>query len=185
MADDDLPRRRRRRFLDDFFTDDLFGGFDDEFRRVHERMDRMMRDAFKDVDNMDVAPGKSYVYGFSMRTGPDGKPVIEEFGNVPRRGGHELPGEREPLVDVIDGKEEVSVIAELPGVDKKDIDLKAGERSLSIIVDTDRRKYHKELKLPADVDPDSVKAAYKNGILDVKLKRREGKKGDKKKVQID
>ncbi|MBD3389100.1 MAG: Hsp20 family protein [Candidatus Altiarchaeales archaeon] len=182
MMEDDFPRKRGRRFFDGFFDDDLFGM---DFRRIHEQMDKLMRDAFKDFENVDVEPGKSYVYGFTMRTGPDGKPHVEEFGNVPRPGVEPISGGREPLVDVIDGKEQVSVIAELPGVDKKDIDLNAGERTLSIKVDTEGRKYHKELKLPADVDPDSVKATYKNGILDVKLKRREKKEEPKKKVRIE
>lgn len=181
--DDESPKRRRKRFMDDFFEDDDLFGLD--FSRIHERMDRLMRDAFKGFDDIDVEPGKSYVYGFSMRTGPDGKPVVEEFGNVPRPGSEQIPGEREPLVDVIDGKDEVSVIAELPGVEKKDIKLKAGEDTLTISVDTESRKYHKEVRLPAPVDKEKVKAAYKNGILNVKLRRKERQKEDEKSIEIE
>ncbi len=162
------------------FDEGFFTGFDEEFRRMQEHMNRIFDEAMSGGEDH-----KKYVYGFTMRTGPDGKPVVEEFGNVPRSGAAKIGGEREPLVDVIDGEDEVSVIAELPGVDKKDIDLNAGERSLTISVDKEDRRYHKGLKLPADVDPDSVKATYKNGVLDVKLKRMEKKQEKKKKIQID
>ncbi len=182
---DDIPNRRKRFFegLDDFMGDD-FGGFGEEFRRVREQMDRMMRDVLSH-DHLGEEPGKSYVYGFSMHTGPDGRPVMEEFGNVPKPGVEEIPGEREPLVDVIDGKDEITVIAELPGVEKQDIDLKADERSLQIHVDNKARKYHKELRMPAEVDPDTIKASYKNGILEVKFRRKERKADGKRRINIE
>jgi HSP20 family protein len=184
MNPEDRPRRRRRPF-DDF----IFGGFDDEFGRMQDHINRIMREVFRDFDTIEpseIEPGKKYVYGFTMRTGPDGKPVVDEFGNVPRMGRDEVPGEREPLVDVIDGNEEITVIAELPGVSKEDIDLNTDEKSLTINVDTESRKYHKDLKLPAAVKPDGVKAAYKNGVLEVKLKRAEPQKErPKKKITVE
>jgi HSP20 family protein len=183
---DDFRNRRKRFFegLDDFMGDDVFI-FDEFFNtRIHDRLNRLMREAFQEFENREIEPGKSIVYGFSMRSGPDGKPVVEEFGNVPRPGEDQLPGEREPLVDVIDGKEEVTVIAELPGVDKNDIDLNADGRSLTISVDTADRRYGKTLRMPAEVDPDSIKANYKNGILEVKLKRA-GKRPGQKKIRVD
>ena len=112
-----------------------------------------------------------YVYGFSMRVGPDGRPHVEEFGNVSSREGEETTMDREPLTDIIEGENEISIIAELPGIEKKNIDLSATEDSLQIRVDTPERKYHKELRLPARVKPDTTKASYKNGVLEVKLKR--------------
>ncbi|RLF10715.1 MAG: Hsp20/alpha crystallin family protein, partial [Thermoprotei archaeon] len=42
-----------------------------------------------------------------------------------------------------------------------------------ISVDTERRKYYKEVKLPARVKPDTAKASYKNGVLEVKLEKLE------------
>jgi HSP20 family protein len=124
-----------------------------------------------------------------MRVGPDGKPHVEKFGNVSQMG-YERPGEksdeREPLTDVIEGKEDVKVIAELPGVEKKDIDLEAGEDSLLIKVDTAQRKYHKELELPCRILPDTTKANYNNGVLEVSIKRAEPKKDRKaRQIKID
>jgi len=182
MDDDehDEPFRRKKR---SFFEDDFFrSGFGFDFDEIVERMARMMEDLNKHAD----APGgRKYVYGFQMHSGPDGKPVLEEFGNVPKPGAQLPSDEREPLVDVIDGKEEVTVIAELPGVNKEAIDLKADNKSLTIKVDNENRRYYKEIELPAKIKPDSVNASYKNGILEVKLKRAEKQKDEKKKIRID
>ena len=96
----------------------------------------------------------------------------------------ELTEAREPLVDVYEEKDVVKVVAEVPGVEKKDINLNATEDRLIISVDTPQRKYYKEVDLPAKVDPKSAKASYKNGVLEVVLnKAGEGRKGFK--VQIE
>jgi len=181
----DDSRRRRRGFFDgfdDFMSDDFFAGFDEEFKRMRQHMGHIFEEAMR---NQPQDESKKYVYGFSMQTGPDGRPHFKEFGNVPKPGEHQIPGEREPLVDVIEGSEEITVIAELPGVNKEDIDLEADERSLTIDVDKEERRYHKELEMPCDVSPKSIKASYKNGVLEVKLKRMEKCKERRKKIKID
>jgi len=122
-----------------------------------------------------------FVYGYSMSMGPDGKPIIQEFGNVkpsrrPGMFGFEQPAleptdSREPLADVINEPEQVRVVAELPGVEKSDVKTTITEDTLTIKVDTAARKFYKELKLPSGVDPDSSKASYNNGVLEIVLKK--------------
>jgi HSP20 family protein len=119
------------------------------------------------------------VYGYSMTVGPDGKPVIREFGNVKRStnaGWKEALSEtREPLVDVVDGDKEVRVIAELPGVKKEDIELTANGKSLTISAETPARKYRKELELASPVELEGSKSSFNNGILEVTFPKRKGK----------
>jgi len=87
--------------------------------------------------------------------------------------------EREPLVDVISTNGEIKVVAELPGVEKEDIKLHGTEDTLTISVDTPRRKYFKEIELPAKVDVKKAKTMYKNGVLEVTLPKIEEKKKPK------
>lgn len=152
------------------FRDDIFDELDREFEEMEKNIGKMFEEMRKASIEGHGEEGP-YVYGFSMRVGPDGKPHVEEFGNVSGREGTEISTDREPLTDVIEGEKEISIIAELPGIEKKDIELSATEDSLQIRVDTPERKYHKELRLPARVKPDTTKASYKNGVLEVKLKR--------------
>ncbi len=175
-------RKRRDKGWRDDRGDDPFGDFFGEFRRIDEIMNELMKTAFS--SSFRAEPGKPFVYGFSMRTGPDGKPIIEEFGNVRPHGRPVISDAREPLVDVIDRENEVVVIAELPGVDKEKIDLEVGKDTVEIKVDTPEKKYYKLVELPAEVEEEGVEATYKNGVLEVKLKRKEKKKEKSKKVKI-
>lgn len=144
----------------------------------------MFRDIPKELVRESKLPGGGtiremgpFVYGYSFSVGPDGKPVIREFGNVKPRGGFLSPRldfkeEREPLVDTIVQDDVVKVVAEVPGVEKDDIKLNISDRNLTISVDTSKRKYFRELELAVEVDPDTSKASYKNGILELTLNRR-------------
>jgi HSP20 family protein len=87
--------------------------------------------------------------------------------------------EREPLVDVISTNGEIKVVVELPGVEKKDIKLHGTEETLTISVNTEERKYFKEVKLPAKAQPKEAKSVYKNGVLEVTLPKTEEKKRPK------
>ena len=78
---------------------------------------------------------------------------------------------REPLVDVINDPDQVRVVVELPGVEKPDIKTTITEDTLTIKVDAAARKYYKEVQLPSTVDPDSSKASYNNGVLEIALRK--------------
>lgn len=62
------------------------------------------------------------MYGYSVTIGPDGKPVIREFGNmkpsIDKEGKIALKEGREPMVDVITSDDEIKVVAEILGVNK-------------------------------------------------------------------
>lgn len=173
-------RKRRKKRSDPWFN--IFEDFD----RIEEMMEEMMRRAFE-TPLREARAYRPYVYGFSMSLGPDGKPVIREFGNVQSsRFGPQLREEREPLVDIIEEDEYVVVVAEIPGVEKDDINLNTTEDHLTISVDTPNRKYSKELALPARVDHKSARASYKHGVLEVRLRKFEIKapvKGERIRIE--
>ncbi len=161
MSWDRWKERRSTRGPSPF--DDLFDEFD--------KMDEMLEKMWKDVTS-GTAVQNPIFYGFRVMVGPDGKPRFEEFGNMkPGLRGPEITEEIEPIVDVMEEKGEVVVVADIPGVEKEDIKLNAIEDMLTIDVDSKRRKYHKEIRMPAKIDPESAKASYKNGVLEVRLKR--------------
>lgn len=168
-------RRKKRPWFDIF----------DEFDRLEKMMDEMMRGAFE-ASSRDRKAYRPYVYGFSMSVGSDGKPVIREFGNVQRSGiGPQIREEREPLVDIMEEEKDVVIVAELPGVEKEHISLHTTEDHLTISVDAAKRKYRKELKLPTKVDSKSARASYKNGVLEVRLKKFFQKKAEGEKIFLE
>jgi len=94
-------------------------------------------------------------------------------------------GGKTPSVDLIERDDEIIIKAELPGVDKKDMDISVTKNTVSIKGTTSheekeekgdhyrceisRGEYARTLALPAEVDEDKVKATFKNGILELKL----------------
>ena len=103
-----------------------------------------------------------------------------------KRGESLISEEREPLTDIIEGDEDVAVTVEIPGVNRNDIDLNVKREYLEIKVDNPTRKYHKRLDLPCGVVPKTTKATYKNGVLDIVIKRKDKKKpGEGYRVNIE
>ena len=179
--------RRKRKNPFDFIDEDEFEKIFDEVQKMFESTN--FKEMIEEMFRGGFTPNKKFVHGFSLNIGPDGKPKIQEFGNRPHKtptGHPTISEEREPLTDIIEGDNDVAVTVEMPGVEKSDIDLNVTKDAIDISVDTTKRKYHKKLDLPCDVLPKTTKATYKNGILDVVIKRKEKKKpGTGYKVNIE
>ena len=137
----------------------------DEMRRMQKEMDEMFASFFERGSNRSI-----------MEWGP-----------------------RVPLADVEDSGDSIKVTAELPGLDKEDININVSKDSVEVSAerkDTKEEKeknyYHCErsyssykrvFRLPQDVDPESVEAEYRDGVLRIEMKK-VSEKGEKKKVKI-
>lgn len=164
---------KHKRNPSDFFELD-----DEDFERIFKEIRWIIERAYRCPFNRKES-GKPFVHNIIIRIGPNGKPKIQELRNCPLKkqtGELTISEERESLTDVIEYDDEVAITVELPGVEKKDIDLNAIEDTLEIKVDIPQRKYRKLVNLPCDVQPRTLKATYKNGVLDVVIKRIEKSK---------
>ncbi len=90
-----------------------------------------------------------------------------------------------PSVELIDKGEKYLVRAELPGLKREDMEVNIGEEGLTISGERKQDKSVKEedyvyqehfyggfrrtIPLPTGVDPESVKASYEDGILEISL----------------
>ena len=111
------------------------------------------------------------VYGFTMRTGLGGIPRVESFGNVRETDeGPTVSEVREPLVDVFDEGESILVVSELPGVATEDIAVSVQGDVLAITTNG-KRKYAKEVLLPAPVISEEMSTSYNNGVFEVRLRK--------------
>lgn len=165
--DKDKKKRRKEWDFNDIFEnfERLTEFFEEEFNRMFKEPNFNLMDGF--------FKEKPFIYGFSISIDPNGKPRIQEFGNVRSKGEKTLISDkREPLIDIINNKDEIIIIAEIPGVSKEDIKLNVSEDSLIISV-LNNRKYYKELNFEEKIDPNSIQTSYKNGVLQVKLKKKE------------
>lgn len=108
------------------------------------------------------------------------------FGEVTER---DSGTEWMPSVDISETEKEITVKAELPGIDKKDIDISLEENHLIIKgekrgeteesgkhfhrVERTYGSFYRSLLLPATVEKDKIDAAYKDGVLIVVLPKSE------------
>ena len=162
----------------------------DEFDNLFRKVTR----PFMDIDDIwdklkssaNLQTFGPYYYGYTVTIGPDGKPIVKEYGNV-RPGLLPTSETREPFVDVIiDDKEKVlKIVAEMPGVEKNDIKIEVVGRTVNLDAEHGEKKYHAKVPIKHKVDEDSVKATYANGILEVKFKLKEEDKPKGKTVEVE
>ena len=161
--------------------------FDSEFDRIFKKMSN----SFFNIDDIaeefkgNGSVSGPYYYSYSMTVGPDGKPVVKEYGNV-KPNQLSISDTREPMVDtIVDEKENVvKLIAEMPGVEKTDVKIVVENKTVDLFAEHDKKKYHVKVPLQHKVDENSAKASYKNGILELNFKLVEEKpKG--KKVEVE
>ncbi|PKL52862.1 MAG: hypothetical protein CVV36_10185 [Candidatus Methanoperedenaceae archaeon HGW-Methanoperedenaceae-1] len=82
-------------------------------------------------------------------------------------------------------KNELYITAEMPGVEKEDIEVSATENEVLIKAGHGERKYNKTVKTPGEVEPDSATAKYNNGVLEVTLRLKTFMKPEGKSVKVE
>ena len=108
---------------------------------------------------------------------------------------------RPPAVDVFEEKDDIVVKAELPGMEKDNIEVNLTDHTLTIKGEkkkegeVKKENYYRAersygsilrtLELPKEVQSDKVKAAFKNGILEIRMPKTEEAKSKEIKVKVD
>jgi len=146
--------------------------------RMEELMDKMMGEMF-DRRALDGAQAgkKPLVMGFSVKLGPEGRAHIESFGNVKPRPTNaqnqnmaRISDVRAPLTDIVEGEDDITITAELPGAEKKNVKLEVSAQGVEIRADKPT-SFYKRVSFPAPADPKSAKINLTNGILELTVKK--------------
>jgi HSP20 family protein len=106
-----------------------------------------------------------------------------------------------PALDVYEEKDEIVVKAELPGMTKEEIQINLtgdvltikGEKKKEEEIKREDYRYQersygsflRSVELPCEVKPDQVKAAFKDGVLEVRMPKTEEAKTRSVTVKID
>jgi HSP20 family protein len=77
---------------------------------------------------------------------------------------------REVIADIFDEGEYLRVIAEMPGVDERDLKAEVEGNRLILWAQAASWRYHKEIGLPCLVK-DELDLSYKNGVLQISLEK--------------
>jgi HSP20 family molecular chaperone IbpA len=183
---------RRRSFWELFGFDEMFG-FDEIFQRMQEYVQKAAESGelgeksftipFEGPDYKGII---RYEYSSNMPLNEQDielrSPLPEEPEPEPPRKPKRIRPEKplevpvqntseEPLVDVIENPEELLVVAEVPAANRDDVKLNLTERNLEIRVDSPAL-FYKVIQLPCEVDCDSVKADFRNRILEIRMRKK-------------
>lgn len=125
----------------------------------------------------------------------------ESLGRLRWDSGEALQGSAwTPAVDIVETDNEIVLKADVPGLDRKDVDIRVHDGTLTL---KGERKFESEenqdnfrrvervygsflrsFALPQTVDSDKVEAGYRNGVLEVKLPKRAEAKPKQIKVAV-
>ncbi|HOS88025.1 MAG TPA: Hsp20/alpha crystallin family protein [Candidatus Paceibacterota bacterium] len=103
-----------------------------------------------------------------------------------------------PRVDISETENEIKVRADIPGIDPEKVNIEVTEETLAISGSQEKSEeekgenyyrmerqwgeFSREFMLPAKIDPNSVEAKAKNGVITIILKKQPSEK--KKKVPV-
>jgi HSP20 family protein len=124
--------------------------------------------------------------------------MLDDFGRgfgVPASARGSWPGAW-PHVEVSETDNDVKVVAELPGMEQKDVEVslhdgvltlkgeKKSESNDALYSERWHGQFQRSLQLGPDVDPDKVSASFKNGVLTVTLAKRPEAESQVKRIPI-
>jgi len=132
--------------------------FQERLKEINKKVDAKLRETPLKEVRRSIIPPKT---AFSAKT-LAGKPFFKEEV--------EKPTKKDIIVDIFDEAKQLVIIAELPGVREKDIEIKLMDNVLVLSVDTASRNYYKEVSLPCRAT-NKISSTYKNGILQVTLEK--------------
>jgi HSP20 family protein len=141
----------------------------DAIRRLQELLEQMFMEGMEH-GNPDMKP-----MGFTIIIRGSGPfPLGTPFG----QGGPspESDGTFEPLIEVHEGEDEILILAELPGISDDQVRLDFEEEVLRISASDGAREFLGRAEIPP-VDPASLAASCRNGVLEVRFRRTPGPEG--------
>ena len=124
-----------------------------------------------DIERMftDLIGGGGFVRGFQVTIGPDGIPRGYFFTNDGRKEYSQSGVDREVPIEVINDEKNntIRAVAEIPGVEKENIDISVKEGQVTVSADRDGKKYSGTVDLDSNINAETAKATYTNGILEI------------------
>ncbi len=81
--------------------------------------------------------------------------------------------EQKPLIDILEENSFITVVAEITGFNKDTLKIHVKDQKITLSAKSKDRRYYKSLNLPKVVIPDVMYTKFKNGVLEIKLRKAE------------
>ncbi len=151
----------------------------EKFLPILNQIDPLIEDLTKKyVESTGQNIDRPVTFGFSIKIEPTGKAKIEELGTKPNI--NENPSQiqkqewkkQEPLFDIIDSENNTIIVADVGHIDAKNVKIETAQKNKIIVsIDSKENSFFKEIELQCNVKPESKKASFKNGILEISFEK--------------
>lgn len=115
--------------------------------------------------------GKTPPQMMQIRNPKTGRDKYPRRRKIPQIYGEREMREPAPLIDILEEKSEIVVVAEFAGFNRENLRVRVREQRLVLSAETSGRRYYKSLNLPKRVIPNAIYTTYKNGVLEIHLKK--------------
>jgi len=136
-----------------------------EFQRINKMllkmMDRLMGETIDEKDTYDDEE-ETYL--------GDRRRLIEEDDDIMIN----YSINRRPLIDIIRSEENLMIYVDIPGTKREEIAIKAKDNDIIIMLTKENKRICKEIPLKTKIKPETIRAKYRNGVLEIKAKRKRG-----------
>ena len=76
-----------------------------------------------------------------------------------------------PLIDILEDKDDIVIVADFAGFKRENLRIRMKNQKLVLSAESAERKYYKSLNLPKRVVPKTLRTRYKNGVLEIRLRK--------------
>jgi HSP20 family molecular chaperone IbpA len=81
--------------------------------------------------------------------------------------------DQKPLIDIFQENNTITIVAEIVGFNKESLKISVKDQKLTLSAKSKDRRYYKSLNLPTVVIPNAMHTKFKNGVLEIKLRKAE------------
>ena len=169
--------KQKRKNSFDIFAEDKFESLSSEIQNMFESL--RLIEMLEENRRNEFKANNWFEYNFSIKTSPVEESTSRKFESYPLKIAQkatEKSKENKSSFDIIKGDNEVTITINMPDTKKEEIDLRITKDTIELMPYNPEKKYHRLINLPCNVKSKTATFTYRNGILDIIIKREKEEK---------
>ena len=169
--------KRKQKNSFDIFTDDKVESLSSEIQNMFESL--RLIEMLEEIRRNEFRANNWFANNFIIKTPTIEEPMSQKFESYPLKITQKTTKKSKKdssSLDIIKGDNEVKITIDMPDTKKENIGLWITKDTIEIMPDNPEGKYHRLINLPCNVKSKTATFTYRNGILDIIIKREKEEK---------
>ena len=176
-ASDKNSDKRKQKNSFDIFADDKVESLSREIQNMFESL--RLIEMLEEIRRNESRANNWFAYNYIIPNPTLEEPISQKFESYPSKitqKTNEHLKEETSSFDIIKSKDEVTITIDMPDTKKENIGLWITRDTIEIMPNNPEGKYHRLINLPCNVKSKTATFTYRNGILDIIVKREKEEK---------